>query len=106
MLARKFLLPAVEIARLLGVLVFLPRVAMLTARPPVTSAIIGRVRRRFSRRVVPRLGARCLGRCPQLAAGEPLHLGIRMLLPQPPEGGLELLSLSGAKCGRQPACQN
>src|SRR5689334_13407322 len=95
MFARVLVVPPLDVARLLGVLVLLPRVAVLAAGPPVLAARLATLARlprplvvspRPPLAVGPRRAAvatRLLRRLPQLPAREPLHRRVRMFLAQP-----------------------
>jgi hypothetical protein len=116
MLAGELPFALLRIARFLGVGVLLTRIAMLAARAPVTvPGLAGWRRSAVAARARPPLALlaagpaavelvpRSLWRIPQLAAGEPPHLGVRVLLAQPGERRQQLVTFGRPKGRRQPA---
>ena len=127
LLPLELLLAPALVARLLGILERLARIAVLATRPPVAAAMLAaRSTFRWTRRaapaialgrfplplarsacvavaIVPARRPRRLRGIPQLAAGKPLHLGIGMLFPQPLKRRHQLFALGGTKRRREAA---
>jgi hypothetical protein len=126
------ILPERGVLLLLLIDELLPGIAVFAARTPIPAALLrdgrrivaagtvarriacslpiavprlacARVAERFPAAPIIRPNTRGLGRLPQLAAREPLHLRVRMLFADPLERRQQLFALRGAKGGREAA---